>query len=114
MLTIFICGFMNNESTFRREVFPVAVPPQTKKLKLCSTRNQKYERSFKSQVPNSIISTGVRGASVNILMVKLLPLLAMSVANVACILDPSGNVPSINGLATEMPFPQRSDNLFTK
>src|SRR3989344_3548793 len=105
---------MNNERTLSREVFPVAVPPQTKKLKLCSTRNQKYESIFRSHVPNSIISTGVRGFSVNILIVKLLPLLAISVAKVACTLDPSGRVPSIRGLATEMPFPQRSDNLFTK
>src|SRR3989344_2843014 len=105
---------MNNERTLSREVFPVAVPPQTKKLKLCSTRNQKYESIFRSHVPNSIMSTGVKGFSVNILIVKLLPLLAMSVDKVDCTLEPSGNVPSISGLATEIPLPHLSDNLFTK
>ena len=67
-----------------------------------------------SQVRYLIRSTGVRGLSVNILMVKLLPRLAMSLASVACTLLPSGSVPSSRGWVMDMVLPHLSPSLLAK
>src|SRR3989338_4700263 len=113
MLIIFIWGLMKRERTFNNDVLPVAVPPEMSMDEPCSTRNQKYAIILRSHVPYFIMSTGVMGLSENILIVKLLPLRAISLPSVACNLEPSGSVPSSNGLATEIVLPHLSASLFT-
>src|SRR3989338_1193614 len=105
---------MKSESTFSNDVLPEAVPPDIKTDDPCSIRSQKYAIILMSHVADFIRSTGVMGLSENILMVKLDPLRAMSLPNVACSLEPLGRVPSRRGFATDIVRPHRSESLFTK
>jgi len=81
------------------------VPPQMIIDSPFSTPSQKYAIISALAVLDFTRCTGVKGFSLNRLMVKVEPLVVTSRAYVACIRCPSGDVPSRMGLETDICLP---------
>ena len=69
---------MNRAMEFSVEVFPEAVPPQMIMDSPCSTPSQRYAIISGLTVLYFTRSTGVKGLSLNRLMVKVEPLVVTS------------------------------------
>jgi len=76
-------GRIKSETAFRDVVFPDAVPPIKTRLMLFSIASQKYASISALKVFSSNRSIGVKGCSLNFLMVKEVPREVTSVPNVS-------------------------------
>ena len=87
-------------SRFRHcPTLPAPVSPIIITLNLCSIASHRNANDSADPVLKSIKCIGVHGSLVNFLIVKVGPLVVISLVYVALTLDPSGNAPSSNGFA---------------
>ena len=99
--TIFTSGLMNSNKQFNVVVFPEAVPPAISTETPFSRKNHIRASMEAEKVPNVIISGGVRGSSLNFLIVNVDPCMVTSLPNESCTREPSGREPSSRGSAME-------------
>ena len=83
-------------------VFPLAVPPATSAVDLCSTNHHKYAAMSADIVLYFIRSMMDTGSSLNLLIVNVLPFFVISLPSVKLILSPPGNDASTIGCAMDM------------
>ena len=98
---------------FRVVVLPDAVPPTNSIGTSFWNATQRYAPISEDRVRNAMMSQGENGSSLNLRIQNAEPLVDTSRPSFMTILEPSINVASSNGSATEMCLPQRCASLIT-
>src|SRR5579875_3783808 len=114
MLTIFQFEGMNAVSAIMVVVFPEAVSPVMNTLIPSAIIIQRYAASVELRALLGSIWVIESGVLANLLMVAFVPFLLTSLPKTMLILDPSGRVASITGLACDTVLPNCSDMLIMR